>query len=77
MGEVHLNNRFAHHGLPEIRVAGKSFIYLLIIPWISREVSMIIHTKLAIEGNAQNILTTQNNIKAKALNANHGSKLNF
>ena len=41
------------------------FIYLLII-----------HTKLTIEGNAQYILTTQHNIKAKALNATHGSKLN-
>ena len=37
--------------------------------------SFIIHTKLIIEGNAQNILTTQYNIKVKTLNATHGSKL--
>ena len=40
------------------------FIYLLII-----------HTKVTIECNAQYILT-QYNIKAKALNATHGRKLN-
>ena len=37
---------------------------------------LIIHTKLTIEGNAQIIPLTQHNIKAKALNATHGSKLN-
>ena len=37
---------------------------------------LIIHTKLTIESNAQYIQTTQHNIKAKALNATHGSKLN-
>ena len=37
---------------------------------------LIIHIKHTIEGNAQNILATQHNIKAKALNATHGSKLN-
>ena len=36
----------------------------------------IIHTKLTIEGNAQIIPLTQHNIKAKALNATHGSKFN-
>ena len=34
------------------------------------------HTKLTVEGNAQNILATQHSIKAKALNATHGGKLN-
>ena len=37
----------------------------------------IIHTKHTIEGNAQYIPTTQHNIKAKALNATHGSKLKY
>ena len=44
---------------------GLEYIYLFII-----------HTKLMIEGNAQNIQTTQLNMQSKALKATHGSKLN-
>ena len=56
---------FAFELLRLLNIVYNLYIYLLII-----------HTKLTIEGNAQNILTTQHNIKAKALNATRGSKLN-
>ena len=50
----------------------RNIVYLFIYFYL-----LIIHTKLTIEGNAQDIRAKQHNIKAKALNATHGSKLNW
>ena len=46
-----------------------NIIYMIRIhQCISHIYLLIMHTKLTIEGNAQYILTTQHNIKVKALN---------